>query len=103
LPVLRPGLATKGSPTLQLIGKVEGPPPCTPPTNRRGFFFITLKPKSERDVSAGEVIARLRPQLEKVEGARLFLQAAQDVNIGGRIARTLFLYTLQDAVRTPDQ
>src|SRR5213075_1853003 len=39
----------------------------------------------------------LRPQLEKVEGARLFLQAAQDVNIGGRIARTQFQYTLQDA------
>ena len=45
----------------------------------------------------GQVIARLRPQLEKVEGARLFLQAAQDVNIGGRIARTQFQYTLQDA------
>ena len=43
------------------------------------------------------MIARLRPQLEKVEGARLFLQAAQDVNIGGRIARTQFQYTLQDA------
>ena len=48
-------------------------------------------------MSAGQVIARLRPQLEKVEGARLFLQAAQDVNIGGRIARTQFQYTLQDA------
>jgi HAE1 family hydrophobic/amphiphilic exporter-1 len=62
-----------------------------------GRFFITLKPKGERDVSAGQVIARLRPQLEKVEGARLFMQAAQDVNIGGRIARTQFQYTLQDA------
>ena len=44
-----------------------------------------------------EVIARLRPQLEKVEGARLFMQAAQDVNVGGRAARTQFQYTLQDA------
>src|SRR5204863_8131186 len=66
-------------------------------TINNGRFFITLKPKSERDASAGQVIARLRPQLEKVEGARLFLQAAQDVNIGGRIARTQFQYTLQDA------
>ena len=66
-------------------------------TLNNGRFFITLKPKGERDASAGEVIARLRPQLEKVEGARLFLQAAQDVNIGGRIARTQFQYTLQDA------
>src|SRR5215470_13626144 len=62
-----------------------------------GRFYITLKPKSERNVSAGEVIARLRPQVAKVEGARLFLQASQDVNVGGRLARTQFQYTLQDA------
>ena len=66
-------------------------------TLNNGRFFITLKPKSQRDVSAGQVIARLRPQLEKVEGARLFLQASQDVNIGGRLSRTQFQYTLQDA------
>ena len=67
------------------------------PTINNGRFFITLKPKSERDVSAVEVIARLGPQLEKVEGARLFMQAAQDVNVGGRASRTQFQYTLQDA------
>ena len=66
-------------------------------TLNNGRFFITLKPKSERGVSAGEVIARLRPQLAKVEGAKLFLQASQDVNVGGRLARTQFQYTLQDA------
>jgi HAE1 family hydrophobic/amphiphilic exporter-1 len=66
-------------------------------TLNTGRFFITLKPRAERDVSAGQVIARLRPQLEKVEGAKLFLQAAQDVNVGARIARTQFQYTLQDA------
>ena len=61
-----------------------------------GRMFISLKPKAQRDVSVGQVIARLRPQLEKVEGARLFMQAAQDVNVGGRAARTQFQYTLQD-------
>jgi hydrophobic/amphiphilic exporter-1 (mainly G- bacteria), HAE1 family len=66
-------------------------------TINNGRFFITLKPKHERGASAGQVIARLRPQLEKVEGARLFLQASQDVNVGGRLARTQFQYTLQDA------
>src|SRR5262252_1699847 len=66
-------------------------------TLNNGRFFITLKPKRERDASAYQVIARLRPQLEKIEGARLFLQASQDVNIGGRLARTQFQYTLQDA------
>jgi hydrophobic/amphiphilic exporter-1 (mainly G- bacteria), HAE1 family len=66
-------------------------------TLNNGRFFITLKPKEERDASTYQVIARLRPQLEKVEGARLFLQASQDVNIGGRLSRTQFQYTLQDA------
>ena len=66
-------------------------------TLNTGRFYITLKPHEERDVSAFQVIARLRPQLEKVEGARLFLQAAQDVNVGARLARTQFQYTLQDA------
>ena len=60
-------------------------------------MYITLKPKDERDVSAFQIISRLRPKLEKVEGAKLFLQAAQDVNVGGRAARTQFQYTLQDA------
>src|SRR5262249_33482737 len=62
-----------------------------------GRMFITLKPKGQRDASASEVIARLRPKLEKVEGAKLFLQASQDVNVGGRASRTQFQYTLQDA------
>ena len=66
-------------------------------TINNGRFFITLKPKSERDASADQVIARLRPKLAKVEGARLFLQSAQDVNVGGRLSRTQFQYTLQDA------
>jgi hydrophobic/amphiphilic exporter-1 (mainly G- bacteria), HAE1 family len=66
-------------------------------TLNTGRFYITLKPRHERDASAFQVIARLRPQLAKVEGAKLFLQVAQDVTVGGRIARTQFQYTLQDA------
>ncbi len=58
--------------------------------------FITLKPREQRDVSAQQVIARLRPQIAKVEGGALFLQAAQDVRVGGRPSRTEFQYTLQD-------
>ena len=65
-------------------------------TLNNGRVFITLKPKNERDVSVFEVIARLRKQLEAVEGAKLFMQASQDVNVGGRLARTQFQYTLQD-------
>ena len=62
-----------------------------------GRFFITLKPRDEREATAPEIIARLRPKLAKVQGAQLFLQAAQDVNVGGRASRTQFQYTLQDA------
>ena len=62
-----------------------------------GNVYITLKPLGERDASATQVIARLRPKLEKVDGARLYMQAAQDVRLGGRPTRTQFEFTLQDA------
>ena len=60
-------------------------------------FFITLKTKeSGRKVSAEEVIARLRTRLAEVEGINLYLQSAQDINVGGRLARTQYQYTLTD-------
>ena len=62
-----------------------------------GRMFITLKPRDQRDATADQIIARLQPQLDKVEGAQLFLQAAQDVTVGGRAARTQYQYTLQDS------
>ena len=62
-----------------------------------GNLFITLKPRDERAASAQQIITRLRPKLEKVEGARLYMQAAQDVRLGGRPTRTQFEFTLQDA------
>jgi HAE1 family hydrophobic/amphiphilic exporter-1 len=60
-------------------------------------MYITLKPREERDVNAEQIMARLRPKLATVEGARLYLQASQDVRLGGRATRTQFEYTLQDA------
>jgi HAE1 family hydrophobic/amphiphilic exporter-1 len=62
-----------------------------------GNMFITLKPRSERNASAQQIIARLRPKLAKVQGANLYMQAAQDVRLGGRPTRTQFEFTLQDA------
>jgi HAE1 family hydrophobic/amphiphilic exporter-1 len=62
-----------------------------------GRMFITLKPRDQRKSNAQQIIARLRPKLEQVQGARLFMQAAQDVRLGGRATRTQFEYTLQDA------
>jgi HAE1 family hydrophobic/amphiphilic exporter-1 len=69
----------------------NGNPPNT------GRMFITLKPRDERTASADQVIARLRGPIDKIEGSRLFLQAFQDVRVGGRISRTQFQYTLQSA------
>jgi hydrophobic/amphiphilic exporter-1 (mainly G- bacteria), HAE1 family len=65
--------------------------------NNTGTIFFDLRPRPERTLSADQVIARLRPKTAQVPGISLFLQAAQDVRVGGRFARTQFQYTLQDA------
>jgi HAE1 family hydrophobic/amphiphilic exporter-1 len=62
-----------------------------------GRMYVTLKPIGDRDANAQQIIARLRPKLAKVEGARLYMQASQDVRLGGRATRTQFEFTLQDA------
>ena len=58
--------------------------------------FITLKPRDQRDATAQQIIARLRPKIAMIPGAALFMQAAQDIRVGGRASRTEFQYTLQD-------
>ena len=60
-----------------------------------GFVFAVLKPLSERNVSVMQVIARLRPKLNHVAGARLFLRAVQDIWVGGRQSNAEYQYTLQ--------
>src|SRR5262249_38631042 len=62
-----------------------------------GTMFVELKPRPGRKADATEIIARLRAKLGRVPGINLFLQAAQDVRVGGRSARTQYQYTLQDA------
>jgi len=58
------------------------------------FFFVVLKPIAQRKISADLVIARLRRKLAHQPGATLFLQAAQDVRVGGRSANAQYQYTL---------
>jgi HAE1 family hydrophobic/amphiphilic exporter-1 len=68
------------------------------PTFNTGRFFISLKPRDAgRRASADDIIRRLRPQLEHVPGVRLFMQAGQDINVGGRLSRTQYQYTLTSA------
>ncbi len=62
-----------------------------------GRMYITLKPGEERHASADQIIARLQAQLSKVEGAKLFLQASQDLNVGGRSSKTQYQFTLQSS------
>ena len=61
-----------------------------------GRVYISLKPKNQRG-SMDEVMARLRTNLAKIQGMTLYMQAAQDINLGGRVAKTLYQYTLADA------
>ena len=60
-----------------------------------GFVFVVLKPLSERKVSVFQVIGRLRGKLNQVAGARLFLQAVQDISVGGRQSNAQYQYSLQ--------
>jgi multidrug efflux pump len=60
-----------------------------------GFIYIALKPLNIRKVSAAEVIGRLRPKLNRLPVASAFLQAAQDLRIGGRGGNAMYQYTLQ--------
>ncbi len=59
-----------------------------------GFVFVSLTPLSQRKLSADQVIARLRGKLAAVPGATLFLQAVQDIRVGGRQANAQYQYTL---------
>jgi multidrug efflux pump len=60
-----------------------------------GSLYIALKPLAERKVSAAQIINRLRPQLNRLPVASAFLQAVQDLRIGGRSSNAMYQYTIQ--------
>jgi multidrug efflux pump len=60
-----------------------------------GFMFVSLYPPNQRHISADGVIARLRREMAVVPGATLFLQAVQDIRVGGRASNAQYQYTLQ--------
>src|SRR5262249_27866080 len=61
-------------------------------TNNTARMFVALKPHRERKLTADEIITRLRPKLAQVPGATLFMQAVQDVRLGGRISQAPYQY-----------
>ncbi|MGA8199858.1 MAG: efflux RND transporter permease subunit, partial [Candidatus Sulfotelmatobacter sp.] len=64
-------------------------------SSNTGFIYIALKPLNERKVSAAQIINRLRPKLNRLPVASAFLQASQDLRIGGRSSAALYQYTIQ--------
>ena len=60
-----------------------------------GFVFVALKPLAQRQIGVDQVIRRLRGKLGQVAGARLFLQAVQDIRVGGRASNAQYQYSLQ--------
>ncbi len=60
-----------------------------------GFIYMALKPLKERQINATELISRLRPKLASVPGATVFVQAGQDLRIGGRQSSSQYQYTIQ--------
>jgi multidrug efflux pump len=60
-----------------------------------GFMYVGLKPLSDRNVNSSEVINRLRPKLMSLPGASVFLQAGQDIRVGGRLTSSQYQYTIQ--------
>ncbi len=61
-----------------------------------GRVFITLKPTGQRTATADQVIIRLGTALQQVQGMKLYMQAAQDINIGAAVSKTQYQYTLTD-------
>ena len=68
-------------------------------TMNSGRMSINLKPIEDRDLSAADVIRRLKPKLDKVEGIQLYMQPVQNITVDDRVSATQYQYTLED----PDQ
>jgi multidrug efflux pump len=81
----------KSDPAVQSVNAYTGGRGST----NGGFVFATLKPLSVRKISAMAVVNRLRPKLNRLPGASTFLQAAQDIRIGGRSSNAQYQYTIQ--------
>jgi hydrophobe/amphiphile efflux-1 (HAE1) family protein len=82
-------------PAVSTVGSTVGNDGSNAAINN-GRLLINLKPHDQRDVSAFEVVNRLRPKIAQVQGMNVFLQVSQDITVGARFSRTQFQYTLQD-------
>ncbi|MGA7840513.1 MAG: multidrug efflux RND transporter permease subunit [Candidatus Acidiferrales bacterium] len=81
----------KKDPAVQNVGAFTGGGGAV----NTGFIYLALKPLEDRKISASQVIDRLRPKLVSIPGATVFLQAGQDLRIGGRQSSAQYQYTIQ--------
>ncbi len=81
----------KSDPAVQNVGAFTGGGGAV----NTGFVYLALKPLNERKISSSQVIDRLRPKLISIPGATVFLQAGQDLRIGGRQSNAQYQYTIQ--------
>jgi multidrug efflux pump len=85
------GAVVKRDPAVENVIEFTGGQGAT----NTGNMFVTLKPLNIRKIGAPDIINRLRPGLNRLTGASTFLQAAQDLRIGGRSSNALYQYTIQ--------
>jgi multidrug efflux pump len=85
----------KRDPAVDAVGGFTGGTGGGGATTNTGSLFIALKPHAQRTASADQVIGRLRGRLASVPGAPTFLQAVQDLRVGGRQSNAQYQYTLQ--------
>ncbi len=87
---------------LQMINIVHGDPAIDTVagftgggTSNTARMFVSLKPIEQRKITVDQVIARLRPQLGRIPGATLYLQASQDLRVGGRMSNAMYQFTMR--------
>ena len=93
--LLRMGKIVKDDPAVDVVIASTGGGGGGGASTNTARLFISLKPLAERKVAADVVIARLRPKLAVIPGATLFLQASQDIRIGGRGSSALYQFTMR--------
>ena len=91
--------AVKADPNVTDVTASAGVSGGSPALNT-GRLFIQLKPRDQRTLSATEIIQELRPKMARIPGVNVFFQVVQNINLGGRLSKSAYQYTLQDANTT---
>ena len=86
----------RADPNVRDVIAVIGATSFSPALNN-GRFFVQLQPRDKRKLSADQVIQELRPKVAVIPGIRTFFQSLQNIQLGGRLSKSTYQYTVQDA------